>query len=63
MHLDRMAPASRPNRTVVMYQEWRKLLFLHWEVDPKPLASLLPPGLELDTFEGRAFVGLVPFTM
>lgn len=42
---------------------WAALLFLHWEVDPDALRTLLPTGLDLDTFEGRAFVGLVPFTM
>ena len=46
-----------------MRQRWARLLFLHWEVPPESLARLLPPGLDLDTFEGRAFVGLVPFTM
>ncbi len=47
----------------VMYQEWRHLLFLHWEVPAGPLQALLPPGLDLDTFDGRAYVGLIPFTM
>jgi len=46
-----------------MYQRWAKLLFLHWEVPVEELAPMLPPGLTLDTFEGRAYVGLVPFTM
>ena len=46
-----------------MHQEWRDLLFLHWEMDPEMLAATLPPGLHLDTFEGRAFLGLVPFFM
>jgi uncharacterized protein len=48
---------------VVMRQRWQELLFLHWEVEPASLQRLLPPGLTLDTFEGRAFIGLVPFTM
>jgi uncharacterized protein YqjF (DUF2071 family) len=39
------------------------LLFLHWEVPAAQLKSRLPPGLEVDTFEGRAYLGLVPFTM
>jgi uncharacterized protein YqjF (DUF2071 family) len=39
------------------------LLFLHWEMDPDVLRQHLPPGLILDTFDGRAYVGLVPFTM
>jgi uncharacterized protein YqjF (DUF2071 family) len=48
---------------VVMRQEWRDLLFLHWAVDPEALRRLLPTGLDLDLFEGAAYVGLVPFTM
>lgn len=46
-----------------MYQDWTHLLFLHWEVSPEILRPTLPPGLTLDTFEGRAFLGLVPFFM
>jgi uncharacterized protein YqjF (DUF2071 family) len=46
-----------------MYQRWAKLLFLHWVVPADSLRPLLPPGLELDTFEDRAYIGLVPFTM
>ena len=42
---------------------WKDLLFLHWEVDPETVQAQLPPGLEVDTFDGRAYVGLVPFTM
>ncbi|MDY7232780.1 YqjF family protein [Hyalangium rubrum] len=61
--LDRISPTRRPAGRTVMYQRWRTLLFLHWEVPAEALARLLPPGLTLDTYEGRAFVGLVPFTM
>ena len=60
---DREALTRRPPGRPVMFQSWEKLLFLHWEVPADPLRRLLPPGLELDLFEGRAFVGLVPFTM
>jgi hypothetical protein len=48
---------------VVMRPAWHHLLFLHWEVEAALLQSELPPGLELDTFENRAYLGLVPFTM
>ncbi|HEY2156924.1 MAG TPA: DUF2071 domain-containing protein [Isosphaeraceae bacterium] len=61
--IDRLSPRRRPDRRPAMYQEWYHLLFIHWEVPAEPLRALLPPGLDLDTFEGRAFVGLVPFTM
>jgi uncharacterized protein YqjF (DUF2071 family) len=60
---DRVAMTCRPLGRGVMRQNWNDLLFLHWIVPPDQLAPLLPPGLELDTFEGRAYVGLVPFTM
>ncbi|WP_254053575.1 YqjF family protein [Singulisphaera sp. GP187] len=46
-----------------MRQDWSFLLFLHWEVPAESLRPLLPPGLELDLYQGRAYVGLVPFTM
>jgi uncharacterized protein YqjF (DUF2071 family) len=46
-----------------MRQDWHHLLFLHWVVAPEPLCRLIPAGLELDLFEGRAYVGLVAFTM
>jgi uncharacterized protein YqjF (DUF2071 family) len=61
--IDRIAPTVRPVGRAVMRQSWRLLGFLHWEVEPEALRRLLPPGLHLDTFEGRAYVGLVPFTM
>ena len=61
--IDRLAPTRRPSGRPVMHQSWRHLGFLHWEVAAEALRRLVPKGLEIDTFEGRAFVGLVPFTM
>ena len=50
-------------RWPVMRQKWRDILFLHWAFSPQEIRSLVPPQLELDLFEGNAYVGLVPFTM
>ena len=42
---------------------WRDLLFQHWPVDENLLRPLVPSELELETFDGSAWLGLVPFTM
>jgi hypothetical protein len=42
---------------------WTELLFLHWRVPADRIARLLPEGLEVDTFDGSAWLGLVPFRM
>jgi uncharacterized protein YqjF (DUF2071 family) len=42
---------------------WTALLFAHWPIEPGLIATKLPAGLELDTFEGRAWLGIVPFLM
>jgi len=45
---------------------WHELVFLHWPVPAEELRPLLPPrasGLELDTFDGVAWLGVVPFRM
>lgn len=47
----------------MQYQRWQTLLFLHWRVPISMLRPLIPKALEIDTFEGSAYVGLVPFSM
>ncbi len=44
-----------------MTQRWHDLLFIHLPLAPDVLRPLLPPQLELDTFDGQAWVGIVPF--
>ncbi len=59
----RLALRERPDRSPVMFQRWRELLFLHWVWDPADIQRTLPPGLTVDTFEGKAYLGIVPFYM
>jgi uncharacterized protein YqjF (DUF2071 family) len=42
---------------------WSELLFAHWAVDASAVQRLIPAGLEVDLFEGRCYVGAVPFLM
>lgn len=44
-----------------MIQLWERLTFLHWPFDPVVVQRLLPAGLQLETYGGAAWVGLVPF--
>ena len=59
----RAATRVRPARSPVMFQSWRHLLFLHWAWDPAAIQATLPAGLHVDTFDGRAYLGVVPFWM
>jgi uncharacterized protein YqjF (DUF2071 family) len=46
-----------------MAQTWHDLLFAHWPISPAALIPLIPPPLVLDTYEGQAWVAVVPFRM
>jgi uncharacterized protein YqjF (DUF2071 family) len=46
-----------------MQQTWANLLFLHWRFPAELVQATLPPGLTVDTFEGTAWLGVVPFFM
>jgi uncharacterized protein YqjF (DUF2071 family) len=61
--IDRVTPTLCPADRMVMRQNWYDLTFLHWAVPVEQLRPLIPSELEIDTYEGRAYVGLVPFTM
>lgn len=47
----------------LLRMRWRSLTYVHWAVDPARVQALLPAGLEVDTLDGAAHVGLVPFLM
>lgn len=59
----RLSACQRPAGFPVMRQRWAGLFFVHWAVDPALIADRLPPGLFVDTFEGNAWLGVVPFFM
>ncbi|MBY0053132.1 DUF2071 domain-containing protein [Brevibacillus agri] len=46
-----------------MTQTWEHLLFAHWAVSPEAIRSLIPAGLELDTYDGHAWISVIPFLL
>jgi uncharacterized protein YqjF (DUF2071 family) len=46
-----------------MAQSWHDLLFAHWPVTDSAMRPLVPQVLELDLFDGSAWVAVVPFWM
>lgn len=46
-----------------MRQAWADLLFLHWPVEAEALRKMIPPAVTVDTFDGQAWIGIVPFEM
>lgn len=61
--IDRISPTLEPHRGIAGRQCWRNLAFVHWRVPSAIIEPLLPRELTLDTWEGDAWIGLVPFTM
>ena len=56
-------PYPLPAGPWVMGMVWYKLLFAHWRCPPAALRPHVPASLELDTYEGDAYLGVVPFGM
>jgi uncharacterized protein YqjF (DUF2071 family) len=52
-----------PTRPWVMKMHWHDLLFMHHRVDAEQLRKHIPEQLEIDTFDGSAWIGVVPFRM
>ena len=46
-----------------MRQRWDDLFFLHWEYSAEAIQARLPAGLTVDTFAGKAFLGVIGFRM
>jgi uncharacterized protein len=56
-------PWPLPAGPWIVAQSWHSLLFAHWPVDVQVFRSLVPEALEIDTFQGCAWLGVVPFRM
>lgn len=59
----RLAQREKPPGFSVLSMRWEALLFLHWAQDPAEIQKTLPSGLQVDTFDGRAWLAVVPFFM
>lgn len=60
---DAYRPWPPPAGTWVLGMRWTGLLFMHWPVPADVLRAQIPAGLVLETFEGQAWLGVVPFRM
>lgn len=56
-------PWKIPDENWKFYQEWNNVIFLHWEVHLEELKKFVPEELEIDLFQGKAWVSVVAFTM
>jgi uncharacterized protein len=56
-------PWPVPRTPWVLRMRWHDLLFMHWPVKSDVLRPYIPSALTIDTFEGSAWIGIVPFRM
>ena len=56
-------PWPVPASAWVMEQNWHDLLFMHWPAAAATLRPLIPASLEIETHDGTAWIGVVPFRM
>ena len=56
-------PWPLPDRRWLLRQTWLNLAFLHWEIDYQDLRKRIPSALDIDLYEGKAWIAIVPFDM
>ncbi len=56
-------PWPLPSGPWVQAQTWEDLCFLHWRVDEQALRGLVPAGVELETYDDAAWLGITPFRL
>jgi uncharacterized protein len=55
-------PPSLPG-PVLLTQNWRDMVFVHWPVSPASVRGMFPHGTAPDTFDGWTYVGIVGFAV
>lgn len=60
---DHRRPWRLPSGPWIMKQVWHDLLFAHWPIPFDRMRARIPAELDLDTFDGQCWVGVVPFWM
>lgn len=63
MEQTRHRPWPVPDTPWRLFMRWHDLAFLHWPVRRDSLQRLIPGDVELDTFDGWGWIGIVPFRM
>src|SRR5665213_2946686 len=56
-------PWPLPDRPWSQAQSWVDLAFLHWRVDHAELQRLVPGSVELQQFDGSAWLAITPFLL
>lgn len=56
-------PYPLPNKRWLMTQTWEDLVFIHYPIQKERIEQHIPSPLEVDTFDGVAWIGVVPFWM
>src|SRR5262245_24018727 len=56
-----ISPFPPEHIVAIAHQQWNHATFLHWSCDPAVLWPVVPKSLEIDTFENKAWVGVIPF--
>jgi uncharacterized protein YqjF (DUF2071 family) len=57
------AEAEEQVRFPVLRGGWLTISFLHWRHDADVIQAMLPDGLEVDRYDGSAWVSMTPFLM
>src|SRR5215208_3559497 len=56
-------PWPPPQQPWVLAMHWHDLLFMHWPIESATIRRHIPATLTIDTFDGMAWIGVVPFRM